>query len=60
MLSRCWSAATIRYACVSTYDTRRSGKRSNTPPEMSIHSDRLEKNAFSAMTVTIAAKPAGP
>ena len=60
MPSRCASAATSRYACVSVQHTRSSGKRSNTPPAMSIHSDRFEKKAFSAIIAIIAANPAGP
>ena len=37
----------------------KSGKRSNTPPKMSCHSDRPEKNECSAASTENAAMPAG-
>ena len=49
----------IQYASVSTNTSCRSGNRSNTPPTMSCHSERPEKNECSIASVMIDAKPGG-
>ena len=60
---RVWSmwaiAAVKKNTWVSMNATRRSGNRSNTPPAISCHSDRDEKNAFSTEIVMIDANPGG-